>query len=223
MCVSCPHACMTPTVLPFVLATSPCWRTARPTSSRTGRPSMSARSATTGPGRPPLSSATTPVLRDAGLRLESEALEPLDDVLRGLDLAVRELGMLVQMAAPREQLRLDAGGQLVDLGGERRCAGGACRSLLSDGPARSRRAQSGDAARPNRRLQCRRGSDHTECRIYPMLPGLGADRAGDCAGRLAPCGATSRTPNRSPSRRSVWSSARARRASTRRSSAAGIR
>ena len=63
---------------------------------------MSARSATTGPGRPPLSSATTPCLRDAGLRLEPEALEPLDDVLGGLDFAVRQLRVLMKVAPPRQ-------------------------------------------------------------------------------------------------------------------------
>ena len=60
MCVSWPQACITGTV---GLRTRrwPCWRRAGPPPRFTGRPSMSARSATTGPGRPPLISATTPV------------------------------------------------------------------------------------------------------------------------------------------------------------------
>ena len=59
-CVSCPHACITLTLLPSY---SDIARLAngRFVSSRTGRPSMSARRATTGPGRPPRSTATTPL------------------------------------------------------------------------------------------------------------------------------------------------------------------
>ena len=57
---SCPQACITPTCSPFHTARA---REAngRSTSSVTGRPSMSARSATTLPGLPPLSKPTTPV------------------------------------------------------------------------------------------------------------------------------------------------------------------
>ena len=61
---------------------------------------------------------------DAGLRLEPEGLEAVGDVFRRLDLAVGELGVLVQIPAPLEQLGLDRGGQLVDFACERRCADG---------------------------------------------------------------------------------------------------
>ena len=59
---------------------------------------------------------------DAGLRLEPEGLEAVGDVLRGLDLAVGELRPLVEIPAPLEQFGLDRGGELVDLGRERRCS-----------------------------------------------------------------------------------------------------
>ena len=59
VCTSWPHACITPTSCPWYVA-----RTfdakGRSVCSVTGSASMSARTATTGPGRPPLSSATTP-------------------------------------------------------------------------------------------------------------------------------------------------------------------
>jgi hypothetical protein len=60
VCVSWPHACMTPTVSPRYVAVA---RERNGTSvfSVTGNASMSARSAIVGPGRPPSSSATTPV------------------------------------------------------------------------------------------------------------------------------------------------------------------
>ena len=60
MCVSCPQACMTPTSCPSYLDDALLAK-GTSTSSRTGKPSMSARSATTGPGLPPLRTATTPV------------------------------------------------------------------------------------------------------------------------------------------------------------------
>ena len=59
-CVSCPHACMTPTSWPSYFEVA-LLANGTSTSSRTGRPSMSARRATTGPGLPPLSTAVTPV------------------------------------------------------------------------------------------------------------------------------------------------------------------
>ena len=59
--VSWPQACMTPTVFPSQVAVA-LLANGRSTSSLTGSASMSARSATTGPGRPPSITATTPVL-----------------------------------------------------------------------------------------------------------------------------------------------------------------
>ncbi len=55
------------------------------------------------------------VTSHAGPRLEAEAAQPLGDVLGRLDLAVRELRVLMQMAAPREHLLLDGGGALIDV------------------------------------------------------------------------------------------------------------
>ena len=43
--------------------------------------------------------------RHAGPRLEAERAEPLGDELRGLDLAVAELRVLVEVAAPLDELR----------------------------------------------------------------------------------------------------------------------
>ena len=83
---------------------------------------MSARSATPGRAVPPLQNRDDAGVGDAGLRLEAEALEPVGDVLRRLDLAVGELGILMEVAAPLHQLGLDGGGELVDLGRERRCS-----------------------------------------------------------------------------------------------------
>ena len=59
---------------------------------------------------------------DGRLRFESEGLEAIGDVLRGLQLAVGELGPLVEIPAPLQQFGLDGGGELVDLGRERRCS-----------------------------------------------------------------------------------------------------
>ena len=60
MCRSWPQACMTPTSSPFQVVRT-FEANGRSTSSVTGRASMSARSATTGPGSAPLSRPTTPV------------------------------------------------------------------------------------------------------------------------------------------------------------------
>ena len=58
--LSWPQACITPTSCPLYCARTRLLN-GRSTCSVTGSPSMSARSATTGPGRPPLSTPTTPV------------------------------------------------------------------------------------------------------------------------------------------------------------------
>ncbi len=60
VCASWPHACITPHSWSFHCAVTLLAK-GTSTSSRTGRASMSARSATTGPGLPPLSTPTTPV------------------------------------------------------------------------------------------------------------------------------------------------------------------
>jgi hypothetical protein len=57
---------------------------------------------------------------DAGLRLETKAAQALRHVLRCLGLTVRQLRMLMQVAAPREHLLLDRRRACVDVGVERR-------------------------------------------------------------------------------------------------------
>jgi hypothetical protein len=59
-CVSWPHACMTPASAPFHIVRT-LLLNGTSVSSVTGNASMSARSATQGPGLPPLSTPTTPV------------------------------------------------------------------------------------------------------------------------------------------------------------------
>ena len=60
-CASWPQACITPTSAPRQCAVT-FEAKGRPVSSFTGSASMSARSATTGPGLPPVRTATTPVM-----------------------------------------------------------------------------------------------------------------------------------------------------------------
>ena len=90
------------------------------TSSVTGSASMSARSATTGPGWPPFSTPTTPVCATFSLHLvEAERAQVVGDDLRGAHLAVAELGVLVDVAAPGDDAGLDrVGGR-----GDRRIEG----------------------------------------------------------------------------------------------------
>ena len=61
ICVSWPQACITGTVSPLYSPTILDFH-GRSALSLTGSPSISARSATTGPGLPPFNTATTPVL-----------------------------------------------------------------------------------------------------------------------------------------------------------------
>ena len=78
---SCPQACMTPTSCPLY-----CDLTVdlngRSTSSATGSASMSARSATTGPGRPPRSMPTTPVFATPVLTSMPSVSQVVGDQLR---------------------------------------------------------------------------------------------------------------------------------------------
>ena len=109
---------MTPTFSPFHVVRS---FDANGTSARssTGRPSMSARRATTGPGSLPRSTPTTPVTRDLGAHVvEAELAQVGGDDGGGADLAVAELGVRVQVAPPGDQLRFDRRHGGIDLGGE---------------------------------------------------------------------------------------------------------
>ena len=80
---------------------------------------MSARSATTGPGSAPRSSADHAGDRDLGAHLvEAERAQVGGDDAGGAHLAVAELGMGVQVAPPGDQLRLDGRDRGIDLGAE---------------------------------------------------------------------------------------------------------
>jgi hypothetical protein len=69
-----------------------------------------------GPGLPPAQDADDARVRDAGLHLEAERPELLRHPLRGAELAVAELRVLVDVASPGDDLRLD--------GPRRRCERG---------------------------------------------------------------------------------------------------
>ena len=64
-------------------------------SSVTGSASMSARTATTGPGPPALEQRNDPVLRHAGLDLQAQLAEVVGDERSRLLLTVRQLGVLM--------------------------------------------------------------------------------------------------------------------------------
>ena len=106
--MSWPQACIRPGL---VLAK------ARPVCSSIGSASMSARIASTGPGRPPWIMPTTPVLRDAGLVLDAEPGEFARHHAGGAHLLERQFGMGVDVAADRDQPGLDPVGELGDGGG----------------------------------------------------------------------------------------------------------
>ena len=80
---------------------------------------MSARSATTGPGLPPLQDADDSGAGDAGLHLDAQGAEVVRDQLGGADFLQPQLGMLVDVAAPGDDLRQDLGGRAVDCRGHR--------------------------------------------------------------------------------------------------------
>ena len=80
----------------------------------TGSASMSARTATTGPGRPPLRMRDDAVARDAGLDLEAELAQVVGDERGRLLLAVRQLRILVKLVANLGQGRRELRGVLID-------------------------------------------------------------------------------------------------------------
>ena len=120
MCVSCPQACITPTSCPSYLdgdlageGDVDLFANRQPVHVGAQRHHRAWPAA--------LQNGDDASAGDAGLRFESEGLEAIGDVLRGLQLAVGELGPLVKIPAPLQQFGLDGGGELVDLGRERRC------------------------------------------------------------------------------------------------------
>ena len=139
---------------------APCDANGRSTSSATGSASMSARSATTGPGSAPLSSADDAGVRDAGAHLvEAERAQVLGDDAGGADLAVAELGVLVDVAPPGDHLRLDC-----------RCAWRRCARPASSVGGRgrawcvARRRAAGGAGQASR---TERAVARKSCRIGP--------------------------------------------------------
>ena len=83
---------------------------------------MSARSATTGPGLAALQHADHAGVRDARSRTSSKpsARRCVGDDRRGAHLAVAELGVLVEVAPPRDDVGLDRRGSVVDVPGQAR-------------------------------------------------------------------------------------------------------
>ena len=69
----------------------------------TGNASMSARTATTGPGRPAFEQRDDAMPRDAGLHLEAELAQVVGDERRRLLLAVRQLGILMNLMPDLDQ------------------------------------------------------------------------------------------------------------------------
>ena len=69
---------------------------------------MSARSATTLPGLAAAQHADHAGVRDVLLHLDAERAQVVGDELRRAHLAVAELGVLVDVAAPGDHARLDA-------------------------------------------------------------------------------------------------------------------
>src|ERR1041384_5840284 len=164
---------MTPTSLPSNVA-----RTAdlngRSTCSVTGSASMSARSATTGPGFPPRSTPLTPACpppgrtpppgpglppphppdppgsRHAGPHFDPEAFEMIRHQLRRAGFAVTELGVLVDVAPPPDDERVHRRGSAVDFG----------RQCIGTGPLRAQRS----------RAECGQNDrDQTTHRILPVI------------------------------------------------------
>ena len=68
---------------------------------------MSARSAIVGPGLPVLSSATTPVLAMPVSTSRPSLLQVFGDDLRGAHFAVGKFRVLVKIAPPRDDLRVN--------------------------------------------------------------------------------------------------------------------
>jgi hypothetical protein len=185
MCVSWPQACITETGLPSYSLIARLAK-GRSTSSRTGRASMSARSATTGPGSAPSITATMPCFATP-LRGEAHLAQASGDVLRRLDLAVRELRVLVEVAPPLDHPRLDFAGELVDRVGERRWIesargrGGSERSRDDGQSAQDDGAGGGGEAVEHADLLFESGSKHP----IERTPGLtaGARARGRCSRR----------------------------------------
>ena len=101
---------------------------------------MSARSATTGPSLPPLSTAITPVRATPSLYLEAEFAQVVGNEACGPRLLLAELGMLMNIAPPGDQLVLDLGGALADFffkAGTIDCGDAGCDQLAAKSVAKT--------------------------------------------------------------------------------------
>ena len=85
----------------------------RSTSSVTSSASISARKATTGPGLAPVRRPPRPYKRLCPAP-RTELRKMLDDQCRRAELAVAQLGILVNVAPPRDHLSFDCFGLLID-------------------------------------------------------------------------------------------------------------
>ena len=139
VCVSWPHACMMPTDSPFHGALT-FEAKGTSTSSATGSASMSARSATTGPGKAPFSRPTTPVwatpVRTSSRPSFFRCSATMPD---GAELAVAELGVGVEVAPPGDDARLDGFRRLVDQAGDRARGDGSVSHVATPGQVRNER------------------------------------------------------------------------------------
>ena len=114
MWASWPQACMTPTFSPARYLPLALDANGRPSRSLTGSASMSARRATTGPGLPPLSTPTTPVPATPVRTSRGRACAGVGDEACGARLLFAELGVLMDVAPPGDQLLLDLRGALAN-------------------------------------------------------------------------------------------------------------
>ena len=168
------------------LAAQPCEANGRPVCSMTGSASMSARISSTGPG-PFFITATTPVLPTCLGHLEAELAHLRRELGRRAHLLHRQLGVGVEVAIERHQLRHVAAGSRPDSGG---IGGRRARSCCNRGREQSMFHQ---RTPPGRRHQLHHVELGFEMRAgHDQPPAIGADPldiAGDvavrCRGHIA--------------------------------------
>src|SRR4051794_40154686 len=140
-CPSCPQACMTSTSRPrYVLRAveakgSPC-------GSLTGKASMSARSATTGPGRLPRRNADHPGSRNTGPDLQAQAAQVLGHQSGCALFLVAEFGVGMDVPPPGDHLSFLRSGLLRDFLLEARRLG--CEGNHRAAPCESERDQAAE-------------------------------------------------------------------------------
>ena len=170
VCTSCPQACITPTSRPLYSALT-LEAKGRSNASVTGRASISARSAITGPGLPPRRTPTTPVWATCVRTSRPSRAQVVRHDARRANFAIRQLRMLVNIAPPGNGLLLHFRGQPVDLRIER-----ACRRRLSPGVRRRRqdRHECRQDTKTNQTHRLSRGTTHSPsfhvCRRHDSIP-----------------------------------------------------